>query len=149
MKRLKNTWKEVLSVDNGIRAVMDGTQYKRGNREVKRMLKEDAFHEIDREKAKEYVIPIIEELRNKTWRHGQPKYRRQFCRNKSKKKGKWRDLYIPSLKDHTVAHMVMNANMEAFTRGMFPHCCGSVPGRGVEGWLLLLSYRLASPGFSH
>ena len=28
--------------------------------------------------------------------------------------------------------MVMQAAMPAFTRGMHPHCCGSVPGRGIR-----------------
>ena len=131
MKRIKNTWQDVVDIESGIFAVIDGTRYKRGNHEVKKLLK-DGTHEIDRDKAKSYVDKIIDELKTKTWKHKEPRYKRQFCRNSSKKKGKWRDLYIPSLKDHIIAHMVMQANMEAFTRGMHPHSCGSVPGRGIK-----------------
>lgn len=131
MKRIKDTWKDVIDIDNGIFAIIEGTRYKRGNDETKRLLA-DGTHEIDREKAKAYAEDIIAELKSNTWQHEKPRYRRQFCRNKTRRKGKWRDLYIPSLKDHTVAHMVMQANMEAFTRGMHPHSCGSVPGRGTK-----------------
>lgn len=132
MIRLKNTFKNVCDINNGIRAVIEGTKYKRGNRETQKLLSDDGYHRIDWDKAKAYVIPIIESLKNKTWRHGEPRHRQQFCRNSSKKKGKWRDLYIPSLTDHTVAHMLMNANEQAFMRGMYPHSCGSVPGRGIK-----------------
>ena len=139
MKRIKNTWQDVVDVENGIIAVIDGTRYKRGNREVKKLLK-DGSHEIDREKTRPYVEKIIDELKSKTWRHKEPRYKKQFCRNSSKKKGKWRDLYIPSLKDHIIAHMVMQANMRAFTRGMYPHSCGSVPGRGIKHIVRMVSH---------
>lgn len=140
MKRLGNTWKDVYDIDNGILSVVEGTRYKRGNREVQKLLKDGAYHEIDREKAREYVEPIALALMTKEWRHGTPRFKRQFCPNSSKKKGKWRNLYIPTLKDHTVGHMLMNANMKAFTRGMYPHCCGSVPGRGIKHVIKHVSY---------
>lgn len=132
MKRLGDTWKDVCDIENGISSVVDGTRYKRGNREVQKLLKDGAYHEIDRDKAREYVEPIVVALKEKKWRHGNPRYKRQFCPNSSKKKGKWRDLYIPNLRDHTIGHMLMNANMKAFTTGMYPHSCGSVPGRGIK-----------------
>lgn len=140
MKRLSNTWKDVCDIKTGIVAVVDGTRYKRKNREVQKLLRDDAYNEIDHEKAKAYVEPIIEELRSKTWKHGKPRYKKQFCRNSSKKKGKWRDLYIPTLKDHTIGHMLMLANMKAFTRGMYPHSCGSVPGRGIKHVVKCMTY---------
>ena len=132
MKRLKHTFEAVCDIENGIQAVIEGTKFKRGNRETRKLLSDDEYHRIDREKAKEFVIPIIESLKNRTWRHGEPRHRRQFCRNSSKKKGKWRDLHIPSLVDHTVGHMLVEANKQAFTKGMYPHSCGSVPGRGIK-----------------
>ena len=140
MKRLKHTFEAVCDIENGIQAVIEGTKFKRGNRETRKMLSDGEYHRIDREKAKEFVIPIIESLKNKTWRHGEPRHRRQFCRNHSKKKGKWRELYIPSLVDHTVGHMLVGANKEAFTKGMHPHCCGSVPGRGIKHVIKCMTY---------
>lgn len=129
MKRLGNIWPDVVSVKNGITAVVDGTRYKRNQHQVQKLLNDD--HTINIGAAEKYVVPIIKQLETGTWKHGTPKYKRQFCRNKSNG-GKWRDLYIPSLEDHIVAHMLMQASMKAFTKGMYPHCCGSVPGRGIN-----------------
>lgn len=134
MKRIGNIWPKITTEDNGVTAVVEGTRFKRGKAEVERLLSDDPdkWRRIDPDKAREYVKPICEKLRNKTWRHAPPKHRRQFCRNRASSKGKWRDLYIPTLEDHTIAHMLMQGCMEAFTRGMHPDCCGSVPGRGIK-----------------
>lgn len=140
MKRLGNVWRIALAEETGIQAVIDGTKEKRGNRAVKDLLySEEAvrespglWHMIDPEKAKAYVAPLQESLRTKTWVHGKPRYKRQFCKIQSNSGGKWRDLYVPNLSDHIIAHMVMIASMPAFTKGMHPHCCGSVPGRGIK-----------------
>lgn len=138
MKRINNTWEKLISIENGIEAVRNGTIKKRGDRNVRKLLYDenaiffhkDLYHMIDPEKAENFVKPIIEELKNGIYIHQQPRYRRQFCKTSSG--GKWRDLYIPSLKDHTVHHMAIQANIEVFIRGMYPHCCGSVPGRGIK-----------------
>ena len=134
MKRLGNIWDRLVSVPNGVEAVIDGTRKKRGNREVKHLLYDDDlpqhWHCIDPEKAKDYVNPIILSLRDGTFSHREPTYRYQLCPSSSG--GKWRELYIPSLRDHIVHHMLMQVCMPAFTRGMHPHCCGSVPGRGIR-----------------
>lgn len=140
MKRIGHLWDKVTDVSNGVQAVVDGTQHKRGDRAVKALLYDDEtiladktkLGQIDRKKAENFVKPIIEDLKSGTWDHDKPRYKREFCRNRASSKGKWRDLYIPTLKDHTVHHMVMNVYMNAFIRGMHPHCCGSVPGRGIN-----------------
>ena len=140
MKRLNHLWPDVIDIDNGIRSVIDGTRFKRGQREVQRLLYSNEavqkdktlWHRIDETKAKAYAETLCKELSDKTWEHQKPRYRRQYCRNRASSRGKWRDLYIPSLDDHIIAHMVMNASMEAFTRGMHPHSCGSIPGRGIR-----------------
>lgn len=134
MKRVGNIWQDAVNIDNGIAAVIDGTKNKRGDREVQRLLYEDTdkWHQVDPEKAREYIEPICAELSEKAWRHASPRYKRQYCKNRASSKGKWRDLYIPTLKDHIVAHMIMQAAKKAFTRGMHPNCCGSVPGRGIK-----------------
>lgn len=139
MKRIKNKWRDVLDIDKSVYAIIDGTRFKRHQREVKPLLYSDEsvatdktlWHRIDKDKARPYAEKLCESLQNKTWRHKQPRYKRQYCRNRASSKGKWRDLYIPCLDDHIIAHMVMQASMEAFARGMHPHCCGSVPDRGI------------------
>ena len=140
MKRLGNLWDNALTESNCIRAVIEGTQYKRKNRNVQKLLYDpeivaehpELWHMIDPEKAKKYMEPVVKSLRNGTWKHQKPRKRTAFCRNKTKKGGKWRDLYIPGLKDHLIGHLMMQVAMDAFMKGMHPHCCGSVPGRGIK-----------------
>ena len=140
MKRLGNIWPAVISAENGVQAVIDGTRFKRGQKEVRPLFysreaveaDKTLWHRVDPGKARAYAERLCRELANGTWQHQPPRHRRQFCRNRASSGGKWRDLYIPSLDDHIVAHMVMQASQRAFTRGMHPHCCGSVPGRGIR-----------------
>lgn len=140
MKRIGNIWDSMLEETNGINAVIEGTRKKRKSREIKKLLYDEEavnevknrWHRVNPEKAAEYVQPIIEELRNGTWKHSSPRCKRQFCKSRTHTGGKWRELYITNLKDHTVAHMVMNVTEKAFLKGMHPGCCGSVPGRGIR-----------------
>ena len=140
MKRYSGLWADVIDTGNGVQAIIDGTRFKRGQHEVQQLLysKEDVekdktlYHRVDGQKAKAYAEQLCKELKEKTWKHQTPRHRRQFCQNRASNKGKWRDLYIPCLDDHIVAHMVMNASIKAFTRGMHPHSCGSVPNRGIK-----------------
>lgn len=132
MKRVGNIWNDTTSIENGITAVIDGTRYKRGNHEVQCLLFDDKHHMVDPAKARKYVEPICDDLKSGTWKHSEPKHRRQFCRNRASSKGKWRDLYIPTLRDHIVAHMLIQTSLAAFMRGMHPDCCGSVPSRGIK-----------------
>ena len=138
MKRIGNIRDKICSVGNGVRAVISGTLKKRGKREVAKLLYDkqevekhpELWHLIDPKKAEEYAISLCDRLLQRTWKHHAPRHKRQFCPSSSG--GKWRDLYIPTLEDHIVHHMVMQACMPAFMRGMHPHCCGSVPGRGIK-----------------
>lgn len=140
MKRINHVWENIVSVDNGIASITEGTQYKRYDRSVKYLLyppeivAEDhtKWHRLDPEKVKRYAEYLSRQLDTGIWKHNKPRHKRQYCKSKSAKAGKWRDLYIPSLNDHIVAHMAINGCMKAFTRGMHPNCCGSVPGRGIK-----------------
>lgn len=140
MKRIGNIWKDVIDVDNGIYAVTEGTKHKRKDRDVKKLLYDEkavsadpsCWHMIDPIKAEEYITPVIGKLAAGTYEPAPPRFDVRFCRNRTQNKGKWRCLYVPTLEDHIVQHMLMNASREAFTRGMHPHCCGSVPGRGIK-----------------
>lgn len=139
MKRLGGIWGDVVDKDNGVHAIIDGTRFKRHQRAVQFLLYSDEdvakdpnlWHQIDPNRAEPYAEQLADGLKTHTWHHRPPRYKRQHCRNRASSKGKWRDLYIPTLADHIVAHMVMSASIKAFTRGMHPHCCGSVPDRGI------------------
>ena len=141
MKRLGHIWDKVLDPANGFVAVYNGTQNKRRDKNTKRFFfgPEDVLenpsweNHIDPVKAKAYVEKnLIPRLKDQTWKPKEPRYIHRFCHNRTSNKGKWRDLYVPAFDDHIVAHMVMQAAWPAFTRGMHPHCCGSVPGRGIR-----------------
>lgn len=140
MKRINNIWKDVVNPNDALSAVIDGTRFKRGQREVQWLLysqemvaeNKSLWHRIDKDKAMPYAERLCSDLSEHRWTHKPPRYKHQFCQNRTSNHGKWRDIYIPTLDDHIVAHMVMSASMRAFTRGMHPHCCGSVPKRGIK-----------------
>lgn len=140
MKRIKNTFWKVHDHDNSVRAILEGTRFKRGKRQAIKLLYDketvrahpELYHQIDPKKADVYADYLCEIVKSKTWGHGIPRHELRWCPNKASSKGKWRDLYIPNLDNHTIQHMVMQANEKAFTRGMHPYCCGSVPGRGIK-----------------
>lgn len=140
MKRISNVWKDAIDKTNAYLALVNGTKNKRTKRQVKRFLysEEDVaknkslWHNIDPKKGKPYANMLANRLETKTWVHNPPRHQRKYCANRASCKGKWRDLYIPGLDDHIMHHMIMSASMEAFTRGMHPHCCGSIPGRGIK-----------------
>lgn len=140
MKRLGHLWNEVLDLDNGFVAVVEGTVNKRNDWTTKRFYFGDedvkknpsCYHVIDPVKAKAYVQKLTFQLQNLTWKPKPPRYIHRWCCNRTSKGGKWRDLYVPAFDDHVIAHMIMKVAMSAFTKGMHPHCCGSVPGRGIK-----------------
>lgn len=140
MKRIGNIWDDTVNIENALFAIEDGTKEKRGDRNVQWLLydeeavNEDAtrWHRIDRQKAMPYAKQLCDALKDRAWTHQPPRHKRQFCRNRTANGGKWRELYIPALDDHIISHMVMQTSKKAFVRGMHPHCCGSVPGRGIK-----------------
>lgn len=140
MKRIGNCWDKFISDETILRAIQEGTKNKRNKREVqfllysKEAIAKDPTKEgmIDPAKAMEYGEHIKSLLESGEWEPKEPRYKRRFCTNRTANGGKWRDLYVPCLTDHIIAHMAMIATEEAFLRGMHPHCCGSVPKRGIN-----------------
>lgn len=140
MKRINNIWENIIDENRAYESLVEGTRHKRGKRQVRKLLysseevqkDRNKWHLIDPDKGRIFASNIAMSLKSGTWKHDNPRYKRTYCPNRTTGKGKWRNLYIPTLKDHIVHHMVMSASMEAFTKGMHPHCCGSVPGRGIK-----------------
>jgi len=140
MKRLGNIYKDVVDVDLVISDIIDGTKFKRGKRKVRWLLHDQSivkehpelYHQIDRAKARKYAQYLVNLLESGAWRHKKPRHLRRYCQNRTHGGGKWRNLSVPCLDDHIIAHMVVRASERAFMRGMHPHCCGSVPGRGIK-----------------
>lgn len=141
LKRITHRFDVFVSQSNAEIAFRAGIEHKRAHPQVRELWKDGAVYVkgqcrntlefIDEEKKKAFLDSIINDLKNGTYQHSAPRKKHQFCTSKSKgKDGKWRDLYCPSLRDHIMQHMLMQASKEAFTRGMYRWCCGSVPGRG-------------------
>lgn len=141
MKRAGNLWPKIFDRTLAQQSVRKAVEFKKGNRVVQKLLlysdadvkkNPSLYHQVDPIKLEKYTDECLEELKNKTWVHKKPALKLQFCRNRSKKKGKWRTLGIPCLKDHCIAHIIMGVAEEVFMKGMHPGCCGSVPGRGIK-----------------
>ena len=138
MKRIGYLWNDFISDENIIIAGIEGTQHKRKQRAVEKLMfsaeevaeNPSMYHAIDPKRVLKFMRPYVDQLNAGTWKHAEPRYMHQLCRNKSNK-GKWRDLYVPQLQDHLIAHMAYSSARKAFERGMHPHCCGSVKGRGI------------------
>ena len=130
----------MFSYENCLVAMMEGTQRKRGKRCVKPFMFTDEevkempsrFRQIDPQKVRPYAEQLNEKLRAGRWKVHKPFHKHVYLKSKSKKNGKWRDLFIPDLETHIVNHMLLQSCMPAFTRGMHPYSCGSVPGRGIR-----------------
>lgn len=135
MKRAGNLWPKVFNKYEAQEAVITAIKFKKNNKHVEKLLLSkdpSLYHYPDMEKVSKYTDECLEMLQNKTWVHREPAHKYQFCKNSSKAKGKWRDLYIPSLRDHCIAHIVMKQVEPIIVKGMHPYCCGSVPGRGIK-----------------
>lgn len=140
MKRLGNIYEDVINIDLVVGDIIEATKYKRGKRETRGLLYDhqtierhpELYHQIDPAKARRYAEYLVDMLESGEWKHKSPKHLRRFCRNRTHGKGKWRNLSVPRLDDHVIAHMAIRASVKAFTRGMHPHCCGSVPQRGIK-----------------
>ncbi len=141
MKRQGKLWTEMLSIENGLVAMMEGTAKKRRDPAVQRYLytteeiKEypSAAGQINLVKAKPFIEEIITELRKGIYRHAGPYRKIIISRNKTESaKPKIREVYVPTFRDHILHHMVIQICRKAFYKGMHPHCCGSVEHRGQK-----------------
>lgn len=142
MKRLGNIWSQIVSIDTMIDATYEAIRFKKTDPMVVKRLMTDG--KVDPKKVAIFAKAIVSQFENGTYKCDKPLYKHLYCTSKSKAygKGKWRDIYCPSLKDHVVHHALMSVCMPAFMRGMDAHCCGSVPKRGtiavkryVEKWV--------------
>ena len=136
MKRFGNLWSKFCSVENAVSAIEQGTENKRGDRDVIAAFayspeqidaKPDLEHKIDHEKAAAYAKSLVSRIESGKWKPHKARYEKKWC-----KPGKWRDIYCPALEDHIVHWMLILVLQPAFMRGMYAHSCGSVPKRGCK-----------------
>lgn len=141
MKRQGKIWEDMLSLENGFVAIVEGTEKKRKNPETSRFkfTPEEAAKypscagQIDPKKTEPYIKNIVNDLRAGTYRHGDPRHKIIVSKNKAQNgKPKIREVYVPKFRDHIVQHMLIKSCRPALLRGMHPHCCGSVDNRGQK-----------------
>lgn len=132
MKRVGHLRDELLSMRIATQAIYKGTENKRQDHAVRRLLGYDdnvPEHrgKLDPEKVNRYAHKLIEKLQS-GWvpapmRHMTIKPLR----------GKSREINCPTLSDHIIHWMLILTIKPVIMRGMYEHSYGSIPGRGIEG----------------
>ena len=141
MKRFNHLAEELYNVPFATHSIYEGTRHKRKRDDVAFLLdpSSKSGREIDNKKALSYARYLTKVLKTKTWKPKQGTFRRIWSKNRTKAGGKWREIYIPTIDDHIISHMMVHACREPFMKGMHPHCCGSVEGRGIKHILKYVS----------
>ncbi len=119
MKSYSNLWEEYLSEGNYYAAVQNATRHKGGKRSKyrrARLLREHA------DKIKPALMAYAEHF---TPDAHTPKVIFDGIRRKQRK------IYVPSMREQVVHHMIINVLKPIFLKGMYPHSYGSIPGRGA------------------
>lgn len=134
MKRFGYIWDKFYTYDNAVAAIRLGTQNKRQNHTVRRLLCYDAskikgFPEL-RGKLDPAKVDKIAKALLKIIPEWQPTPHRHITRKAAN--GKTREIDCPTLYDHLIHWMLILAIKEPLTRGMYEFSCGSIPGRGIE-----------------
>lgn len=143
MRRIGGKYDDLLSYELAVECFYDGIRHKKNHPSVRdlyydrykdlppELLGDRVENLIDPIKLRNFLEGILKDLLTDSYVHGSPRYKHLWCTSQSKgPKGKWRDIYAPTLRDHIYHHMIMKVSMEAFTRGMYRWCVGNVPGRG-------------------
>lgn len=126
MKRYKDIWETLCSYDNAVEAIIRGTEHKRKNRSVLRLLCNEKG-ELGPDKVNHMSDRLIYALKN-GWKPSPYRHIQKRC----KSTGKIREIDCPALFDHLIQWMLILAIMEPLTRGMYKYSCGSIPKRGID-----------------
>lgn len=127
MKRYGNLWNTFCSVENATQAIINGTEHKRGDIIVCRRLGYPDREGLDPGKVRKEAERLVELVRN-GWTASA--LREMIVRPP---RGKERRILSPTLTDHFVQWMLIQAIKPCLMRGMYAHSYGSIPGRGTEG----------------
>lgn len=87
------------------------------------------------ERTKEERVKELREIIERGFEQQEPKIKRRYDANA----GKWRDIAEPRLwPDQYVHHILVQVMEPTLMRGMDPHCCGSIKGRGAHMGIRLI-----------
>lgn len=119
MKTYKHLMTEYLSEENYYEAVRNATRHKSGakrkNRKARRIRN-------NAEEYKNFFLDYAEHFKNK---NHTPVLIYDGVRRKQ------RSIIVPTIEEQVVHHMMVNVLKPMFTRGMYEHSYGSIPGRGA------------------
>ena len=114
MKTYKNLWSEFISDENIKLAIKNFSKGKKKRKKVRKIL----------ENEEKWVPKIREYAINFTHFYHEPK---EIYDGISRKK---REIVIPTVMESILHHMIVQVLMPMFTKGMYEHSYGSIPGRG-------------------
>lgn len=114
MKTYKNLWSEFISDENIKLAIKKFYKGKKKRKKVRKIL----------ENEEKWIPKIREYAINFTHFYHEPK---EIYDGVSRKK---REIVIPTVMESILHHMIVQVLMPMFTKGMYEHSYGSVPGRG-------------------
>ena len=128
MKRLRNLYPKLISDENLTLALYEVNRTHRWypNHRPNRTVQ---WVEMDIPARVRELRRIIDCLIEGSMHLPMPKQRRRY----DKRAGKWRNIYEPRLwPDQYIHHALVQVLQPAMMRGMDPHCCGSIRGRGIS-----------------
>ena len=114
MKTYKNLWSKFISDENIKLAIKNFSKWKKKRKKVRKIL----------ENEEKWVPKIREYAINFTHFYHEPK---EIYDGISRKK---REIVIPTVMESILHHMIVQVLMTMFTKGMYEHSYGSIPGRG-------------------
>lgn len=131
MVRAGNLWGKFCCIETAEMAIYRGTENKRRDRVVRRILGYDGGSaalsgKLNPKKVRKYALHLLEELEAGEWHHAQGKKRT------IQSSGKMRDIEISRLRDHIVQWMAMLTMENYWLSRMYRYSCGNLPKRGIE-----------------
>lgn len=130
MKTYKHLWTQFISDENYYLAVKNATKHKGGD---KKKYKEAQYIKNHADELKEEIINYASNFTNS-----------KHCAKQiyDGVRRKQRTIYVPTMKEQIIHHMVVNILKPIFLKGMYEHSYGSIPNRGphkgkqkMEKWI--------------
>lgn len=118
MRSYNHLWENMIDRINVERCFKSAAKNKTSRHDVRR-----ALESIDT-----YVPSLINRLNAGTWK---PRPHKPCMRSEGSN-GKVRKIIKPGYEEQVVHHMLVSQLQPIILRGMYRHCCGSVPGRGTH-----------------
>lgn len=116
MKSYNHLWEKLIAEENIIKAINNSSKGKRKRKSV-RFIYDN----------KQKVVPKFQEYADtfKNSKHTPMEIYDGISRKK-------RTIIVPKYKEQVIHHMVVNAMMPIFFKGMYQHSYGSIPNRGLH-----------------